>query len=309
MHELIGSIEDIDVSEISPSEYAVRSVVERVDELARSIQRLGLLQPIIVRANNISFEIIAGNRRFRACKMLGLKKVSCHIVELDDKSAFEVSLVENVQRNTLNPIEEGLAFRKYVHEFGWGGISELGHKISKSPSYISRRIKLVNLPQNILDLISQSSIDITTVEELLPVEDNHTKSMLTELIRDENLSSRAVRQLVKNINTKDIDKDSIFIQLDSSHEYTRLCKSFDKAIIALRIAIKKLAAMIEKIEDNWLFYDVMMQHKHLLHNQVDLLIKQKARYKKHFLPLQALGISMNNWKSSMSKDLNLQLSK
>src|SRR6188474_499037 len=309
MYELIGSIEDIDVSEISPSEYAVRSIVERVDELARSIQRLGLLQPIIVRANKVSFEIIAGNRRFRACKMLGLKKVSCHIVELDDKSAFEVSLVENVQRNTLNPIEEGLAFRKYVHEFGWGGISELGQKICKSPSYISRRIKLVNLPQNILDLISQSSIDITTVEELLPVEDNHTKSVLTELIRDENLSSRAVRQLVKNINTKDIDKDSIFIQLDSSNEYTRLCKSFDKAIIALRIAIKKLAAMIEKIEDNWLFYDVMMQHKHLLHNQVDLLIKQKARYKKNFLPLQALGVSTNNWKSSMSKDLNLQLSK
>jgi len=289
MYELIGSIEDIDVSEISPSEYAVRSIVERVDELARSIQRLGLLQPIIVRANKVSFEIIAGNRRFRACKMLGLKKVSCHIVELDDKSAFEVSLVENVQRNTLNPIEEGLAFRKYVHECGWGGISELGQKISKSPSYISRRIKLVNLPQNILDLISQSSIDITTVEELLPVEDNHTKSVLTELIRDENLSSRAVRQLVKNINTKDIDKDSIFIQSDSSNEYTRLCKSFDKAIIALRIAIKKLATMIEKIEDNWLFYDMMMQHKHLLHSQVDLLIKQKSKYKKHFLRLQATG--------------------
>jgi len=289
MYELIGSIEDIDVSEISPSEYAVRSIVERVDELARSIQRLGLLQPIIVRANKVSFEIIAGNRRFRACKMLGLKKVSCHIVELDDKSAFEVSLVENVQRNTLNPIEEGLAFRKYVHEFGWGGISELSQKISKSPSYISRRIKLVNLPQNILDLISQSSIDITTVEELLPVEDNHTKSVLTELIRDENLSSRAVRQLVKNINTKDIDKDSIFIQSDSSNEYTRLCKSFDKAIIALRIAIKKLATMIEKIEDNWLFYDMMMQHKHLLHSQVDLLIKQKSKYKKHFLRLQATG--------------------
>ena len=289
MHELIGSIEDIDVSEISPSEYAVRSVVEGVDELARSIQRLGLLQPIIVRANKVSFEIIAGNRRLKACKMLGLKKVSCHIVELDDRSAFEVSLVENVQRNTLNPIEEGLAFRKYVHEFGWGGISELAQKISKSPSYISRRIKLANLPQNILDLISQSSIDITTVEELLPVTDNHTKSMLTKLIRDENLSSRAVRQMVKAIDTKDVNMDSIFIEFNGTNEYTRLCKSFDKAIIALRIAIKKLAAMIEKIEDNWLFYDMMMQHKHLLHNQVDLLIKQKTKYKKQFLRLQALG--------------------
>lgn len=288
MYELIGSIEDIDVSEISPSVHAVRSVIERVDELARSIKRLGLLQPIIVRANKTNFEIIAGNRRYKACKMLGMRKVSCHIVELDDRSAFEVSLVENVQRNTLSPIEEGLAFRSYVHEFGWGGISELAQKISKSPSYISRRIKLVNLPQDILDLISQSSINITTVEELFPVEDNHTKTVLTELIRDENLSSRAVRHLVKAIDNKDVNMDIISVQFNSTDEYTKLCKSFDKAIIALRIAIKKLAAMIEKIEDNWLFYDMMMQHKHLLHNQVDLLIKQKARYKKYFLPLQAL---------------------
>jgi ParB family chromosome partitioning protein len=289
MHELIGSIEDMDVSEISPSKYAVRSVDETVDELARSIQRLGLLQPIIVRANKVSFEIIAGNRRFKACKMLGLKKISCHIVELDDRSAFEVSLVENVQRNSLNPIEEGLAFRKYVNEFGWGGISELAHKISKSASYISRRIKLVNLPQNILDLISQSSINITTVEELLPVEDNHTKSLFTKLICDKNLSSREVRKLVKRIDTKDVNMDSIFNQYNNTNEYTRLSKSFDKAIITLRIAIKKLAAIIEKIEDNWLLYDMMMQHKHLLDNQVDLLIKQKAKYQKRFSRLRAFG--------------------
>lgn len=289
MYELIGSIEDIDVSEISSSGHALRSGVESVDELARSIQRLGLLQPIIVRANKAGFEIIAGNRRLKACKMLGLRKVSCHIVELDDRSAFEVSLVENVQRNTLSPIEEGLAFRSYVHEFGWGGISELAQKISKSPSYISRRIKLVNLPQNILDLISQSSINITAVEELFPVKDNHTKSVLTEFIRDKNLSSRAVRHLVKVIDTKDANMDTIFVQFNSTNEYTRLWKSFDKAIIALKIAIKKLATIIEKIEDNWLFYDMMMQHKHLLHNQVDLLIKQKAKYKKHFLRLQSHG--------------------
>ena len=199
MSELIGAIEDIDISEISAPEYELRSVSENVDELARSIEQFGLLQPIIVRIINANFEIIAGNRRFKACKTLGLKKISCHIVELDDRSAFEVSLVENVQRNTLNPIEEGIAFKKYVQEFGWGGISELAKKISKSPSYISRRIKLVNLPQNVLDLISQSSVDITTVEELFPIQNNRTKTRLTKLICDKNLSSRTVRKLVKDI--------------------------------------------------------------------------------------------------------------
>jgi ParB family chromosome partitioning protein len=220
--------------------------------------------------------------------MLGLKKISCHIVDLDDRAAFEVSLVENVQRNTLNPIEEGIAFKKYVQEFGWGGISELAKKISKSPSYISRRIKLVNLPQNVLDLISQSSVDITTVEELFPIQNNRTKTRLTKLICDKNLSSRTVRKLVKDIGSKSMDMDFIFGGFTNNDDYRRIGKSFDKTIIALRITIKKLATIIEKVEDNWLVYDMMMQHKHMLHHQVDLLIKQKAKYKRNFLYIQSI---------------------
>ena len=101
--------------------------------------KTGLLQPIVVRTNNLgSFEVVAGNRRFSACKKLGWRKISRHLVELDDKSAFEVSIVENVQRHTLNPIDESLAFRKYVEQFGWGGISELSQKLSKSTSYVCK---------------------------------------------------------------------------------------------------------------------------------------------------------------------------
>ena len=106
------------------------------------------------------------------------------------------------------------------------------------------------------------------------------------MIRDENLSSRTVRELVKKIGSKTANVDSILDQFTSTNDYTRLCKSLDKTIIALRIAIKKLAAIIEKIEDNWIFYDLIMQHKHMLHHQVDLLIRQKAKYMKHFLRLQ-----------------------
>jgi ParB family transcriptional regulator, chromosome partitioning protein len=289
MYELIGLIEDIEISNISSSKNAVRSATENVDELARSIKQIGLLQPIIVRANETNFEIVAGNRRFKACKLLGLKKISCHIVELDDKSAYEISLIENVHRHTLNPIEEGLAFKKYVDELGWGGLTELAKKICKSPSYISRRIKLVNLPQNILDIISQSAVKITTVEELFPIADNRTQSALTELILDENLSSRTVRKLVKTISSRKVDIDTIFNNITISNDDERLSKTFDKAIIALRISIKRLVAIIEKVEDNWLFYNVMMQHKHMLHQQIDLLIKEKTKYKKHYLHFRTIN--------------------
>jgi ParB family transcriptional regulator, chromosome partitioning protein len=292
MHELIGSIEDIDIRHISPSRNTLRSVMQNVIELAYSIKRIGLLQPIIVRANETNFEIIAGNRRLKACKMLGLKKISCHIVQLDDRSAFEVSLIENVQKHSLNAIEEGQAFKKYVHEFGWGGTSELAQKISKSPSYVSRRIKLVNLPRDILDLISLSAVNITTAEELFTVTDKETVSKLTELTRDEHLSSRTVRKLVKGIASNKVVTDSIFCNSTSTGDYDRICKSLDKAIIVLRIAIKRLATIIEKIEDKWIFYDIMMQHKHALHHHVDLLIKEKTKYKKNYLLLRTIDKSL-----------------
>ena len=286
MHELIGAIEDIDIRDISPSSNLLRSVMENLDDLASSIKRIGLLQPIVVRVTQAKFEIIAGNRRFEACRKLKLKKIACHIVELDDKSAFEISLIENVQRHSLNPVEEAHAFKKYVLDFGWGGISELSKKIGKSPSYVSRRLKLVKLPQNILDLISQSVVNVASIEELLPIDNNNTQTVLTELIREEHLSSRMVRKIVKRVTSKNIGMDTIFSHVTNASSYEQLCKSFDKVIIALRIAIKKLARIIEKVEDNWIFYDMMMQHKHMLHNQLDLLIKQKIKYKKKHLHLR-----------------------
>jgi len=132
-----------------------------------------------------------------ACKMLGWSRISCHLVELDDKQAFEVSIIENVQRHTLNPIEEGLAFRKYVNEFGWGGVSELAQKLSKSTSYICKRIKLTELPKDMIDLISTSEISAAIGEELLPIVDKNVQSRLMEIIRERQLSSRTVCKLVK----------------------------------------------------------------------------------------------------------------
>jgi ParB family transcriptional regulator, chromosome partitioning protein len=289
MYELTGSIEDIDISDISGSQNTLRSIVHDVDELALSIKRIGLLQPIIIRVKETYFEIVAGNRRFEACKMLGLKKVSCNIVELDDRSAFEVSVIENVQRQTLSPLEEGLAFKRYIDEFGWGGITELAQKVCKSPSYICRRIKLVDLPKNILDLISQSAVKVTTVEELFPIADKHTQSRVIELIRDEHLSSRIVRKIVKAAGPGKVDKNSIFHGFTNINDHERLCKSFDKAIIALRISVKELTSIIENIEDKWILYDIMMQHKYVLNHQIDLLIKEKRKYKKNYFLFRVLG--------------------
>ncbi|MFN2434339.1 MAG: ParB/RepB/Spo0J family partition protein [Nitrososphaeraceae archaeon] len=125
-------------------------IEDRLNEkLVPEFSKIGLLSPILARiTENGKFEVVAGNRRFKACKSLGWKKIPCHIVELDDRHAFEASIIENIQRNTLNIIEGGLAFRKYINEFGWGAASELARKLSKSSSYVSSPWNLISSETN-----------------------------------------------------------------------------------------------------------------------------------------------------------------
>ena len=285
--ELNGSLEDLKISDITSPLNQLRSGMSNLEELAESIHKIGLLQPIIVRTNSSeNFEIVAGNRRYNACKKLGKKKIACHIVELDDKKAFEISIIENVQRHTLNPMDEGVAFKKYVEDFGWGGVSELSQKLSKSVSYICKRMKLLELPKSVTDLISKSEVRVSVAEELFNIPDKHTQSKLTELIRDRHLSSRKVRKMVKGIRTKQ-DKN-YFSNSGSKNDYEIIHRAFDKAIIALRISIRKIATIIESLDDKRIFYDILMEHKNILHQQIDLLIKEKRKYKKNSLALQAL---------------------
>ena len=279
--QLSGTLEDIDIMEVAPSTRQLRVALYDLAELAESIRKVGLLQPIIVRTNNSNgFEVVAGNRRLSACRKLGWKKIACNLVEMDDKQAFEASIIENVQRNTLDPIEEGMAYSKYVKEFGWGGVSDLAKKLSKSTSYISKRVKLTELPSDITELISESEIKVSTGEELLQMKDKDSQSMLIELIQERQLSSRAVRKLVKVIGNKKMDEDLLHHYTEIG-EYEKIRRIFDKLIISIRIIIKKLVAIIETVEDKWILYDTLMQHKHFLHEQIDLLIKERRKYTKN----------------------------
>ncbi len=120
-----------------------------VVQLVESIREHGLLEPIVVRPVKGRFEVVAGNRRLKACKLLRHKRIRCMVLDLDDKSSFEIALTENIQRKTLDPIEEAVAFKRYCDELGWGGQSELAKKIGKSQEYISHRIALLDLPDDV----------------------------------------------------------------------------------------------------------------------------------------------------------------
>ena len=276
---ILGVIEDVEVGRIRPSSSCYRLIQTEMDELICSIKEKGLLQPIVIRSKGKYYEIVAGNRRYKACTTLGWRKIVCHVVELTDKEAFEVSLIENIQRRNMDPIEEAHAFKNYVLTFGWGGISELAAKIGKSVSYVDKRIRLLDLPNDILDSIFKFEINKSAAEELLSIRDNHRQSKLAQIIREKKLSSRQARELVKNMEDGSIyDFDEKwtfrekFVDIDRKTQ-----KSFDKSIVALRVAMNTLSTIMEYIEDNWIVYETLMQHKNMLHTQIDLLIKEKRK--------------------------------
>lgn len=289
-----GIIEDIEIYRIIEPSFTLRLRHSELDQLASSIKQKGLLQPIVVRSKEAKFEIVAGNRRYNACKMLRWRKITCHVVELDDKEAFEVSLTENVQRKTLNPLEEARAFKTYVSDFGWGGVSDLAIRLGKSASYITKRIRLLELPSDVLDSITESVIGTSIAEELCSVKEKSKQSELAEMISRRHLSLKETRELLKFDDDGDDDTQctntySLYQTLGPDH-IQRAQRIIDKSILLLKVAMNRLGTLIESIEDDWIIHEILMQHNNILHVQIDLLIKEKRKYN-YTMPILLLLLS------------------
>ena len=283
-------IQDVEISKIRSSKYHVtrHEPGAKIDELAMSIKNKGLLQPIIVRTLIDGYEIVAGNRRLASCRSIGWKKILCHVVTLSDKEAYEISLTENVQRRSMSVLEEAEAFNDYVGKFGWGGVSELASKIGKSTSYVDKRIKLLSLPKDVIESLSNSSIDTSVAEELIFLKNTEAQSRFAKLARENNLSSREIRSLVSEFEEQrySISNNPIYDGSDEikNKQYggiyeidQRTQRTFDKAIVTLRTAMNKIIDLTESVEDNWILYEILMQHKNVLHQQIDLLLKEKRK--------------------------------
>ena len=287
--KLPGIIEDIDMSKITESKFKLRETSQdEIDGLTLSISEHGLLNAVVVRSKEDSYEIVAGNRRFMACKILGHRKIASQVIELDDKGAFEISLMENIQRRTLHPMEESKAFHKYISEFGWGGATELSQRIGKSISYITRRMRLLELPEEVIESISSEGISTSAAQELLTITDKSEQSEIAKIVADNNLSVKQIRGILsdkKSSNNINDNEDNWLFTISQNEGYDcceRYEKIIDKSITILRIAMTRFghiaSDMSENNNQNWLLSETIMYHKNLLHQQIDLLIRQK--YKK-----------------------------
>jgi ParB family transcriptional regulator, chromosome partitioning protein len=276
---MMGIIEDIDLSQIKLSSRPLRAEAGDVRSLVESIGRNGLLQPIVVRVIGNYFEIVAGNRRFLACKHLSLRKIPCHIIDLSDKEAYELSLIENTQRRSMNPIEEGQAYIRYIKDYGWGGVSELAKVIGKSQEYVSKRIKLLQLPKELQDEIIRYRIKASIGEELAYVKDKETQSRLTKMISRRRVTVKQLRHEISLAASSKVGTDNY--AMDFHESFNRSIIAYDKAIIALKLALRRINDIIESIEDvHWLISGSLLQQRAIISSQIDSLLKEKRKYSK-----------------------------
>ncbi|MGD9671867.1 MAG: ParB/RepB/Spo0J family partition protein [Candidatus Nitrosocosmicus sp.] len=273
---LFGEIEDILITDIKmPSNNLRISNDLNIEKIANSIRQHGLLHPIVVKPNLEHFEIVAGVRRYLACKSLHWKKIPCHIVNLNEMQTFEIALVENIRRKSFTPLEEANAFKIYVADHGWGSIAELSRKIGKSPSAINRRIGLLDLSPDVLENIRKEKMHPSTAEELIPIRNLEKQSLLAEMISRRRLTTKHVRRLVRQeISSNKQEENNIRNQLIA----------FDKSIVALRIASNRIVSIMnEENENNFLTRELLLHQRNVLHNQIDILIKTKRKYRKKIL--------------------------
>ena len=172
---------------------------DSLQELADSIKQFGLLQPILVQDRKTYYEIVAGERRWRAAKMAGLKEIPVIIRDLTDQEIVEISLIENIQREDLNPIEEAQAYKRLLTEFNLKQ-DEVAERVSKSRTAVTNSMRLLKLCEEVQKMVIDEMITTGHARALIAVEDPQEQYMLAQKIFDEKLSVREVEKLVKNLH-------------------------------------------------------------------------------------------------------------
>lgn len=204
VEEKRGLAEPIRIADIEPRKNQPRKTfeLEPLQQLADSIAVYGVLQPIIVRENEImpgTYEIIAGERRWRAAKMAGLTEIPAVILDGDELKAAQVSLIENIQREDLNPLEEALGYRALIDKFGLTQ-DQVAKQVGKSRSAVTNMLRLLDLPDAVLELVRSGELSMGHARALLGLDQPEDMPILAQKIIEKGLSVRETEAAVKKLN-------------------------------------------------------------------------------------------------------------
>lgn len=223
------------INEVEPNREQPRKKFEEdaLLELADSIKQFGVLQPLIVQKKKDYYEIIAGERRWRAAKLAGVKEIPVIIKEYTDQEIVEISLIENIQRENLNPIEEAMAFKKLLTEFHLKQ-DEVAERVSKSRTAVTNSMRLLKLSDKVQQMIVDDMISTGHARALLAIDDPEQQYILANKIFDEKLSVRETEKLVKDIKNPKKEKPKKEIQ--NSFVYENLEERM-KSVIGTKVHV------------------------------------------------------------------------
>lgn len=192
----------VKLSKIEPNKEQPRKNFDEdaLIELSESIKQHGVLQPILVQERKGYYEIIAGERRWRAAKIAGLKEVPVIIKKFTDQQIVEISLIENIQRENLNPIEEAIAYKRLLTEFQLKQ-DDIAERVSKSRTAVTNSMRLLKLDERVQQMVIEEKLSTGHARALLGIEDSELQYQTANKVFDEKLSVREVEKLVKSINT------------------------------------------------------------------------------------------------------------
>ena len=224
-------------------------------ELADSIRQFGVLQPLLVQKKGDYYEIIAGERRWRAAKMAGLKEIPVIIREYSHQEMVEIALIENIQRENLNPIEEAQAFKRLLEEFQLKQ-DEVAERVSKSRTAVTNSMRLLKLDEKVQQMIIDDMISTGHARALLAIEDKEQQYILANKIFDEKLSVRETEKLVKDLKKPKKEKT----KKDTSNDFIyRDLEEKMRSVIGTKVSVNQKSKGKGKIEIEY-YSDEELEH-------------------------------------------------
>ncbi len=215
---------ELKVNQIEPNREQPRKNFDEdaLQELADSIKKHGIIQPLVVQKKGEYYEIIAGERRWRAAKIAGLKHIPVVIKDYSEQEMVEIALIENIQRQDLNPIEEAMAFKQLMQEYDLKQ-DELAERVSKSRTAVTNSMRLLKLPQKIMEMVINNELSSGHARTLLSIEDEDLQIKVAELVILKQMSVRETENYVKKLqnnknkskDTKNTDNDFVYRDIEN----------------------------------------------------------------------------------------------
>ncbi len=229
--EIEGNVSMVKITKVEPNREQPRKTFEEepLQQLADSIKKMGILEPILVIDKKDHYEIVAGERRWRAAKLAGLKEVPVIIRDLTYQQQVEIALIENLQREDLNPIEEALAYKRLIEEFNLKQ-EEVAERVSKSRTAITNFLRLLKLCDEVQKMVIAGELSTGQARAIITIEDMEQQLQIARTIVKENLSVREVEKLIKTLSQPKKEKVSKAKNEELEHIYEEIAEKMKRTL-------------------------------------------------------------------------------